>query len=59
MSVHREGEPSELKNQLVFADWNFDFRIPSGQFFVASESDDALWSYKEFTILGTRVNALV
>ncbi len=57
--MHREGEPAQLKNQLVFADWSLDFQKPSGQLFAATESNDALWKFEKLATLETRIIALV
>lgn len=57
--MHRNGEPTQLQNQLLFADWSLDFQTPSGQLFAASESSDPLWSYEKLATLETRIIALV
>ncbi len=55
----RGAEFGELADHLLFADWSADFRKPSGQLFVAKESEDRLWSIEKIDQLDSRIVALI
>ena len=49
----------ELAGQLIVADWSADFKVPSGQIFVAPPgADAALWPYRRVMQIESRIIGL-
>ena len=57
--MQRHGEPANLNNHLLFADWSLDFRKPSGQLFTAPESATAPWEFEQVATFDSRMVGLV
>ncbi len=61
---YRGREIPELAGQLIVADWSADFKVPSGQIFVAQPSDagvasaPALWPYRRVLQIDSRIIGL-
>ncbi len=49
----------ELEDHLLIADWSLDFRKPSGQLFIAPQSEDDFWSLQKVSQLDSRIVALI